>query len=235
MISSTFAYALISGILPALLWLWFWLKEDNLHPEPRFVILLTFLAGMFVVPLVIPFQQIIASNFSDQTTSYLLWASTEEIAKFLAAYAVALHTKFLDEPIDAVIYMITVALGFAALENTFFILKPLVSGDTVQSIITGNLRFVGATLLHVVSSAIIGLFIALPLYKRWLQKVLYLSFGILLSIALHTAFNLFIINSEGGNTFIIFACVWASVVFIILMFEKIKNIIPPYTTPTFSN
>ena len=46
------AYAAIGGMLPALFWLWFWLQEDKLHPEPRSRIMLAFLGGMvgFILP-----------------------------------------------------------------------------------------------------------------------------------------------------------------------------------------
>lgn len=191
------------------------------------LIFFAFIGGMIAVPLVVPFQRIIAETFTDPTIKYMLWAAVEEIAKFAAAYIFALRTRFMDEPIDAMIYMITVALGFAALENAFFLLKPLMLGDAMRSVVTGNLRFMGATLLHVVSSAAVGLFIALPYFKSKLHKIVDLSFGILFAIALHTAFNLFIIRSTGSDTFIIFACVWAVVVLMILMFEKVKNINPP--------
>jgi RsiW-degrading membrane proteinase PrsW (M82 family) len=52
------AYALLSGILPALLWLWFWLKEDNLHPEPRSLLIGSFIAGMIVVVFAIFFKNV---------------------------------------------------------------------------------------------------------------------------------------------------------------------------------
>ena len=42
-------FAISGGILPALIWLWFWLKED-LHPEPKKAISLTFFFGMLMVP-----------------------------------------------------------------------------------------------------------------------------------------------------------------------------------------
>lgn len=225
--STTFTFALLSGILPALLWLWFWLHEDNLHPEPRLLIFFTFIGGMLAVPFVIPLQKIIGAYFLDPTVRYILWAASEEMVKFLAAYFFVLRTRYMDEPIDAVIYMITVALGFAALENAFFLLKPLAVGDVMRGLVTGNLRFIGATLLHVVSSAAIGFFIALPYFKSRIHKIVDLSFGILFATALHTAFNLFIIRSEGSDTFIIFACVWVAVVLMILLFEKVKNVTPP--------
>jgi protease PrsW len=231
--SNTLLYALLSGVLPSLLWLWFWLKEDNLHPEPRLLVLITFLAGMIAVPLVIPFQKIIHVAFADNNTLTLtLWATVEEIFKLLAAVLIALRSKYMDEPIDAMIYLITAALGFAALENTFFILKPLEAGDALQSIITGNLRFVGATLLHVVSSASIGIFIALSFYHGRFMKKFSTLLGIIVATALHTAFNFFIIKSTGSQTFTIFSTVWGAIILLMLLFEKIKTIQPNITHTT---
>jgi protease PrsW len=231
--SSPLLYALLSGVLPSLLWLWFWLKEDNIHPEPRLLILITFLAGMIAVPFVIPFQKIIYATFADHNLlTLVLWAGVEELFKLGAAYFIALRSKFMDEPIDALIYLITAALGFAALENTFFILKPLESGDMIQSIITGNLRFVGATLLHVVSSASIGVFIAISFYSGFFTKKFCDVLGLGVAIALHTAFNFFIMKSTGSQTLIIFSSVWGAIIVLMLLFEKIKTIQPNPTQHT---
>ncbi len=55
----------ILGIVPALLWLWFWLKED-VHPEPLKMITLSFLGGMVAVVLVLPFQQLVLKIYNQQ-------------------------------------------------------------------------------------------------------------------------------------------------------------------------
>jgi len=52
-----FLYALLGGILPAILWLWFWLKEDAKKPEPRGLITLSFVAGMLGVFIVFPIEK----------------------------------------------------------------------------------------------------------------------------------------------------------------------------------
>src|SRR3989344_2100149 len=44
-INSPTFLALLGGVLPALFWLWFWLREDRLHPEPRRIILECFVLG----------------------------------------------------------------------------------------------------------------------------------------------------------------------------------------------
>ena len=56
-------YAFFGGLLPAALWLWFWLKEDSVHPEPRGLIVVTFIAGMLAVAFVLPLQQVIYHFF----------------------------------------------------------------------------------------------------------------------------------------------------------------------------
>lgn len=225
-IESVFFYALLGGIFPALLWLWFWLKEDSRCPEPRNLILLSFIAGMIVVPLVLPFQKFAATHFIG-TTLIVLWASVEELLKFFAAYLFVLRRKDMDEPIDAIIYMITIALGFAAFENTLFLLNPLGDGNIVESVLTGNLRFIGAMVLHTLASAVIGVAIALSFYKSAFAKRIYIFFGIILAIVLHTLFNFFIIQSNGEKLLEVFIFVWLGIVILILFFEKIKRMKNP--------
>ena len=223
--AQTIFFALSGGILPALLWLWFWLQEDRLHPEPRGMIIRTFVAGMVAVPLVLPLEQFVQKHYSfNLMLVIVLWASAEEIFKWAAAGLAAFDTKEYDEPIDAVVYMLTAALGFAAMENVFFLITSISNTNVVESLVTGNLRFIGATLLHVLSSGVVGLFIGLSFCKRWLIKKVYLIFGIALAILLHTLFNIYIIRSGGTNIFIVFCFVWVAVLLLIAGFQKVKSI-----------
>src|SRR3989344_5601954 len=116
-------YALLGGILPALIWLAFWLREDYKHPEPRGLILKTFLLGMGAVILVLPFQKAIDILLTGMAfATILLWVILEEVFKFGGAYIGGLKSIEDNEPVDPIIYMITAALGFVALENALFIL-----------------------------------------------------------------------------------------------------------------
>lgn len=237
-ISYSILIASLGGIIPALIWLLFWLREDK-HPEPRKVILITFLFGMVSVPLALPFQYFISKYFAGgeelsaiATNSLLLasliiflWASVEEILKYIASHLIFLQRKEIDEPMDWVIYMISTALGFSAAENALFLISPLLEGNVVRSLATGNLRFIGATLLHVICSAIIGVFLAFAFYKSKHIKTIYRSVGILTAIFLHTAFNLFIIINE-QSTMLVFSFVWIAVIALILLLERIKKLIP---------
>jgi RsiW-degrading membrane proteinase PrsW (M82 family) len=217
--------SLIGGVIPAIIWLLFWLQEDKKRPEPRGLVMLTFLVGMFVVLLVIPFQKW-TQAIGGQSVTFLLWATIEEIFKFAGAYFIVLRRKEDNEPIDPLIYMMTIALGFAAMENTIFIFNPLIEGDFIQGLITGNVRFIGASLLHTLSSAAIGISMGLVFYKDQVTKKISLFVGILVAIVLHTAFNLFIIKENSGITFATLGFVWVAIIILMLFFEKIKTVYP---------
>lgn len=221
-------FALLGGLLPAVFWLWFWLKEDKLHPEPKALIFLSFLAGMLATACAYPIERFIADHIvtADDFTLLFLWAVTEEGLKFIAIYVVALRTKYFDEPIDAVIYFITIALGFAALENTMFLFNPLGDGDALATILLGNFRFVGATLLHVVSSGIVGVCFAFAFYEMRKRRIVAGVIGLSGAIALHTLFNFFIIITEGHSLNQIFVGLWVLVLVVLLLCERIKSLAP---------
>lgn len=210
--------------MPALLWLWFWTREDKLHPEPRWRLALTFFGGALAVILVLPIEKILFSLQGGEinTLTIFYWSTVEELFKFGAAYILALRMRENDEPIDAVIYMITVALGFSALENSLFLSNLISGGHFAESVITGNMRFLGATLLHTASSATIGIMYGLSFYLSRAVKNLFIFVGISTSIILHTIFNLLIIES-GDKIFFVFSGVWIVVTFIIVAIEKVKK------------
>lgn len=218
-------FASLGGILPALVWLWFWLQEDRLHPEPRRILISAFIGGMIAVPLVLPFQKYALEymRFSP-LIMFAIWACIEEVFKFIASWVTALRRKACDEPIDAMIYLLTTALGFAALENVFFLLNPLSSGTLEQVIITGNFRFMGASLLHLVSSALVGTALAFSFYRRKRVRALFVTCGLVGATALHTLFNLLIIEYTNYPAFTAFIGVWIAVVVLMLLFEKVKRI-----------
>ncbi len=214
--------AFAGGILPALLWLWFWLKEDGVRPEPRGLIVATFLAGMAAVPIALVLEQGINTFAVGSLAILFLWAAAEEITKYLGAWFTALKRQENDEPLDSMIYLITAALGFAALENVLFILGPLGVGNVAETFITGNLRFIGSTLLHIVSSGALGIVLAFAFCELPGIKRLVTVLGLLLSISLHTLFNFFILKSD-NNLFTVFSFVWIGVIILFLFFELVKR------------
>lgn len=232
---TTLLFAVFGGILPALFWLWFWLKEDGAHPEPRGKIAAAFLMGMGMVFLALPLERIACSLIVNGSCNLLggnetlaiTLALIEEIVKFLGVYIVAFHSRYFDEPVDALIYIITVALGFSAMENTLYLLDTTTNQGLTMGIINGNLRFIGATVLHVASSAVLGIMIAFTFYRHRIERVLWALVGVIAAGLLHTVFNLSIIKVENiGQSLQVFSYFWGVIVVIIFLFERIKHIKP---------
>lgn len=233
-----FIFPLLGGLLPPLLWLYFWLKED-LHPEPKSRLVFTFLLGMLsVFPALflekfiffIEKQSGLISAASGTIILLAAWALIEEVSKFLAAFYGGLKHQECDEPIDPPIYLITAALGFAALENVLFLLNIVSRANGLEYLpvfLTGDLRFIGANLLHVATSAFVGISLSLCFFHKH-DKTRNLIGGTLIATILHFLFNYFILKGQGGLDMIqttkIMLPLWAVIVVIIFILEKIKQI-----------
>lgn len=221
----TLLYALLGGILPVLLWLWFWLKEDARHPEPRGLIMLSFIAGMVTIAIAIPLEKLAYNTIPDKTHLIIVWAVIEEMLKFGAVLFVAMRSRFFDEPADALVYMITAALGFAAIENTLFLLAPFGSGEFTSGVMTGNLRYVGAALLHTAASGAVGIALGLVYYRGRVLKLFASLLGLSFAIVLHALFNFFIMKDDGADMLIVFLFLWIAIVVVIFFFEKLKRMV----------
>lgn len=219
--STYFAIAFLAGLIPALFWVWFWLREDSRKPEPYFLIAISFIAGMTVVPIALPLQKIALELYSGANVM-LVWVTVEELLKYAMALLLVFWNREVDEPIDMIIYMIVLALGFAALENALFIFNPLVIGDYMNSAITGSFRFLGATLLHVLASGTVGVALALSFYRSRAFQVFAGTVGLFVAIVLHALFNFFIMDANGETILTVFLFVWMGIILLFLLFEKIK-------------
>jgi RsiW-degrading membrane proteinase PrsW (M82 family) len=227
---ASIAIGAVGGFLPAILWLWFWLHEDRTHPEPRSLILLAFLAGLCAVPLVIPLQKISQVGLEALGVAtgslgvYIVWSFLEEITKYAVAWFAVLRRRAADEPIDMVVYMIVVALGFAAAENALFLLSPL-GGDTYTAmLLTGNFRFIGATLLHTLASASVGVILAFSFYQPRRTRRMWAIVGVILAGTLHSAFNFLILQTPGTQLLRTFTVVWIGVVVLLAIIERVKKV-----------
>jgi protease PrsW len=219
--------AFLGGVLPSLLWLAFWLFEDRCEPEPKRYLFYTFLAGAVAVAPVL-YAENLALTYLSGTMLLLAWAFTEEIFKFGAAYVTSLRSYVFDEPLDAVIYMVTAALGFSAVENSLFLFGALQNDSFWQATVTGDLRFIGATLLHTLASGAIGVALALSFYKGVATRRLFALCGVILATALHTLFNFFILGKGGDATFWIFLCIWLGIIAMLLLMERVKEPVRDY-------
>ena len=224
---ATIGWAFVGGVLPTFFWLWVWLRNDK-NPEPRGLVTLAFIAGAIVVPLIIPVQALIHNWIGQHANSVVLIAAAEELAKFLMIAIVVFPTRFVDEPVDYGVYLVTGALGFAALENMLFLLNPLQDGNIALTLATGNLRFVGATTLHAISAAIMGIALGVVFYKRRIYKIVFGIVGLAGATALHALFNFFIMKDTDVSIVTTISILWVVGIFIIFAFRKLGQLYTPY-------
>ncbi len=238
------------GLVPGFAWLIFYLSEDP-HPEPKPLIVYTFIVGIvsgfFTIiieelfnaataaagaPSLTAITQqiqnsvagIAASTFLQLISLLLGLAAIEELMKFGAAYFAVGKNKVLIDPIDAMIYMIVAALGFATLENIGAITNVAAAAASGQGAIfvsvfeTVSLRFVGATLLHSLTSAIVGYHWALGIMHKKVPH--YIIAGFIFATILHASFNYLILNYAPIGYSVLFLLVIGF--FVLNDFEKIK-------------
>ncbi|MDD5606805.1 MAG: PrsW family glutamic-type intramembrane protease [Candidatus Pacebacteria bacterium] len=222
--------AVFFGTIPAILWLWFFLAEDK-NPESKKTIIEVFLYGMlfalitlyalyFIKPYLAFFLLIIIPAFSEEITKYL-------------AFRFSAHKHHeLDEPVDFMIYLITAALGFAAMENILMSFSSfLINPGIMPMFVLNIIRFMGATFLHALVSAILGYFIALSFYNLK-NKIKTMITGFVLATFLHILFNLTmikIIQATKLNVLILYIFLLAilmigMLIFIFKCFKKLKKL-----------
>lgn len=215
-------FAITLGLLPSFIWLIFFLKED-IHPEPKKAVVKVFLAGALMTIPTVALQMVLQKyagyyGIGQYSISlFLIFAAIEESLKFFAAYYLINKSKLFDEPVDAMIYMITAALGFAAMENILALLDGIIwqemAVDTALTLMV--LRFVGATLLHALSSATIGYYWAKDLKGSGIIA------GIIFASLLHGFFNYLILEF---NTVLVYPTIFLIIFAFVIFwdFEKIK-------------
>ena len=222
---------LLLAFLPPIFWLLFYLREDR-HPEPKRLLLVAFLGGMASAGLAVAAELLVVGRgglltldervIGNAVIVFLVIGLIEEYAKYLPIKFLIEHRPDFDEPVDAMIYMMTAGLGFAALENLLFVF-PVLRGDLFAGLsVTAN-RFLGANLLHALSSGIVGFFLA----RAWFHphRRHFIALGVVLAALLHAAFNSLILAREvltqGTLYLVLLLAIMAVMVFI--DFERLKK------------
>ena len=220
---NTILYAIAGGVAPALLWLWFWMyQEDRDEPEPIGLLIICFVLGGIIVLIAMWMEKFSLGFIKDNTTQIIVWAAIEEILKLIGVSFIVFGNNIIRRPIDYPMYFIATALGFAAFENVLYLMKPMSTGGSIVGMLTGNLRFLGSTLLHAIASSMIGSALGLSFYIQK-YRVGYFLIGIIFAISLHSIFNFFIMKGSGGNFLSVFGFLWVIAIINILIFEKLKR------------
>ncbi len=219
--TSHLGFALFTGLLPSLIWLYFWLHRDRKNPEPFFLLTISFLLGAGMVLIAGYLQKETKDIFSNTNVRIAVWAGIEESLKFLVFYLLAYRSRANDEVIDPAMYLITIALGFAALENVLYILKPGINFSVTAGLLTGGLRFFGSTLLHTIASCFIGILVGLSPKET---RIIFMLMGIAGATFLHSTFNIFVLKNTTASFLQIYGYLWVSAIISLIILEKLNRI-----------
>ena len=222
--------AIFLGVLPGLIWLFFYLQED-IHPEPKRLILTAFIVGGLMAVPVIIFQVLtddilVFLKLKNIIISIAALALIEELFKFIAAYWTINKNPAFDEPVDAMIYLMTAALGFATIENILIMGNIFYFRDAVfltTAFSTTALRFIGATLLHALASGLLGYYWAVGLIKKSLGKNL--TYGFFMAVLVHSIFNYLVLQFKSTHFLYPGLFLILAAILVLVDFEKLRKMV----------
>jgi len=182
----TIVLTIISAAIPSLLLLGYFYKRD-LNPEPRSVLIKTFVLGiLIVVPVIIIAGPLWLLNsclnhpmLAGLYTALLCAAIPEEFFKFLVITRYSARNPAFDEPMDGVVYGATASLGFATLENILYVAQ----GGWMVAVA----RAFTAVPCHACLGAILGYYVGQEHFS--VDRKCYARLGLLVAIVLHGLYD----------------------------------------------
>lgn len=178
--------SIISGALaPSLALLSFIYLKDKYEPEPLNLIIKLFILGaVLVFPAYVlekVFQEGIV-NF-ELFTNVINIAIIEEFLKWFTLYFIMYkHTEF-NEPYDGVVYSVSIAIGFATIENLGYLFFN--SAEPALILFRGLLPVSG----HALFAIIMGYFIGQAKFNKKENKYKLLFFSLAIPILIHSIYN----------------------------------------------
>jgi RsiW-degrading membrane proteinase PrsW (M82 family) len=157
-------------------------KSDK-FPEPSGLIVKTFLMGVFLCFPAGWLNGYLIWNQENPDNYSFLAGLTEESLKFLALYLYIKPKGAFNEPMDAIVYGITISLGFAAWENLEYV---YLYNEDISSLSVAIIRAISAIPLHASCGIIMGYFFGLYIFKG--AKV-YIYQALIIPICIHAFYN----------------------------------------------
>jgi protease PrsW len=188
-----------AAIVPALLLLWLIVAADS-RPEPPKLVLISVVLGALCAAAAVAVE---FSVLQVLPISANRWLAALELSLFCAAIpeealkvsmitVIALRSREFDEPMDGIVYGTAVGLGFAALENLFYVI-----GANTQWGSVAVIRGILSVPFHGALGAIAGAYAVRARFSGWLgahkddksrrRRLFILAWVV--PVMLHTAFD----------------------------------------------
>ncbi|MEM6723384.1 MAG: PrsW family intramembrane metalloprotease, partial [Bacteroidota bacterium] len=164
--------------------------------EPKRLLLTCFILGILsTIPAIYIEQFGMSFGLDDPTNilytaimAFVVVAGTEEMVKFVPLRFYAYPKKAFNEPLDGIVYSVMISMGFATLENIFYVM----AGGTQ----TALLRMFTAVPAHGAFAIIMGYFVGLAKFSEPQYRVGLLWKGFLGAVILHGAYDFFLFQEN---------------------------------------
>lgn len=202
--------------LPVIFWVWFFRRLDKAEPEPRGLLFKVFRYGFLAMLLAAALELYFENSFGPGGTqqylaakvffsndifvltllSFFLAGPIEELVKYLVLKRLIFRNTEFNQIADGVIYAVTLALGFAFIENTSYFIDIYKELPLNDFLFVAAMRGTATTLLHLVATGICGLYLGRAKFathnRRWLMLK-----GLLLASVIHGTYNLMVFFPMG--------------------------------------
>ncbi|WP_444685607.1 glutamic-type intramembrane protease PrsW [Alkalicoccus luteus] len=180
---------LAAAVAPALALLFYFYLKDEFEQEPVHMVIRCFLFGAFLVLPVMFAQYIIGAETAWTTTlagTAAVPALLEELFKwFTVMAAVYTHIHF-NQRYDGIVYACAVGLGFASVENVFYLLE--------YGLDYAFIRAVFPVSGHALFAVVMGYYIGRAKFGG--HRNLNLFLALLIPVLLHFSYNFLVISRD---------------------------------------
>lgn len=188
-------YLLLLALAPAVILMMYVYFRDKYEKEPVGLILKGILLGgviIFPVGAIENYIQGFGAGFDKIPKAaydgFLVAGATEEAFKFLMVFILIWRNRNFNEKFDGIVYAVSVSLGFAAVENLFYVF----SNSSMQ---VGMLRAFTAVPAHAVFGVVMGFYLGIARFSiRSKGKWLLLAF--IVPWMLHGAYDFMIMSQH---------------------------------------
>lgn len=208
---------LLSAILPALALLYFIYRKDDLRKEPAKQIVLAFLLGIAsaLLAIILKTLLLLLGVFSEEPSTvggHLLKAFfgaalPEELAKLTLLMLFLRRNPDFDEWVDGIVYAACLGLGFATLENVYYLFNNMNDWAAV-----GTLRAFLSIPGHFFFAITMGYFVSRAFFGDISKHGWNLALALICPVVLHTLFDFPMMMSQtaevSGGLFALFCGVY---------------------------
>jgi len=212
---------LLITILPSILIILFFINSDKFKEPTKEIIKIFFLGILITIPAYI-LNTYIGDFLYKKTelsegliSSFLTAAPVEEGLKLSILYYFVYKMKDFNEPIDGIVYGVTVSLGFATLENLYYVYL-LADYFETTSMALAVIRSFSAVPAHAVFGIFMGYFF---MKYSFIKKGDNLFFAFVVPFVLHGCYNLF----TTSNFFVSLSLILISWIIALRLFSRLKK------------